>query len=93
MKCCTFFGHRQCPQRIEPMLLQTVEELISKRGVTLFYVGGQGEFDRTVQRVLKKMREKYPHIEWYEVLAYHPEKRSEERQLRFVLYPGFWAVR
>ena len=80
MKCCTFFGHRQCPQRIEPMLLQTVEELIQKQGVTLFYVGGQGEFDRIVQRVLKQMQEKYPNIAWCEVLAYHPNGSAETKK-------------
>lgn len=83
MKCCTFFGHRQCQQRIEPMLLQTVEELIREHGVTLFYVGGQGEFDRTVQRVLNRMQERYPKIEWYEVLAYHPERKSGEHKTLF----------
>ena len=79
MKCCTFFGHRQCPQRIEPMLAKTVEELILEQGVTLFYVGGQGEFDSTVQRVLKKTQEKHPNIEWYEVLAYHPNGSAETK--------------
>jgi len=67
------------------MLAKTVEELILEQGVTLFYVGGQGEFDSAVQRVLKKTQKKHPNIEWYEVLAYHPNGSAETKTHKTLL--------
>ena len=48
-KACTFFGHRDCPETIKPKIRTAVINLIENHGVTMFYVGNQGNFDRMVR--------------------------------------------
>ena len=52
---CTFFGHRDCPDSIEPILRKTIEKLIVDNGVNVFLVGDSGNFDKTVFRVLRDL--------------------------------------
>lgn len=74
---CTFFGHRDTPDEIEPFLLSALEDLITNNHAELFYVGNQGRFDNMVPKNLKKLKEKYPFIRYWVVLAYMPGKRHE----------------
>ena len=73
---CTFFGHRNVPNEIEPILRSTLIDLIEKHDVKLFYVGNHGGFDRMVRRVLKDMAETYK-ITYHVALAYMPGKIDE----------------
>ena len=73
---CTFFGHRDAPHTIEPYLRAAIIELIENKGVDLFYVGNQGAFDRMVIRVLRTLKEEYPKIQYYVVLAYVPHNKE-----------------
>jgi len=66
---CTFFGHRDCPDSVVPVLFQTVEKLILQKGVCIFYVGDSGNFDRCVQQVLLRLKEKYTYIDCSVVLS------------------------
>ena len=52
-KAYTFFGHRDSPETIKPKIRAAVIDLIENHGVTMFYVGNQGNFDRLVRSVLK----------------------------------------
>lgn len=53
MAACTFFGHRECPDSVEPQLRGVLEMLIVEHGVDMFYVGHQGQFDALVRRTLR----------------------------------------
>lgn len=77
MSACTFFGHRDCPDSVKPKLREVLEELIAHRGVNLFYVGNQGQFDAYVRSTLRQLRKEYPHIRYAVVLAYIPGKPHE----------------
>jgi len=77
MPACTFFGHRDCPDRIKPLLKKTLIDLIENHDVDLFYVGQQGAFDAMVYFVLKEMKEVYPHIRYTVVFDQIPEKQDE----------------
>ena len=68
-KSCCFLGHSMVYEEIKPQLKAIIEHLITKEGVTNFYVGTQGGFDKLVYRVLCKLEEKYP-IQIIVVLAY-----------------------
>ena len=59
-KACTFFGHRDCPETIKPKIREAVIDLIENHGVTMFYVGNQGNFDRLVRSALKEVTTAYP---------------------------------
>ena len=69
MSICTFIGHRHCPETIRTVLRESIMELIKNKGITRFYVGTHGEFDRMVYEVLCEIE--FSHrIDVYVVLAY-----------------------
>ena len=74
-KACTFFGHRDCPETIKPKIRTAVINLIENHGVTMFYVGNQGNFDRMVRSVLKEVTTAYPGVGYAVVLAYMPSAK------------------
>ena len=74
-KACTFFGHRDCPETIKPKIRAAVIDLIENHGVTMFYVGNQGNFDRMVRSVLKEVTTAYPGVGYAVVLAYMPSAK------------------
>lgn len=76
MKSCTFFGHRDCPETIKPKIREAVIDLIENHGVTMFYVGNQGNFDRLVRSVLKEVTTAYPGVGYAVVLAYMPPTKA-----------------
>ena len=69
-----FFGHRECPDSINPILIEKLEDLIRNHNVDQFYVGNQGKFDVIVRSVLRKLSTQYPHIRYTIVLTYMPGK-------------------
>ena len=75
---CTFFGHRDCPSSVSPILCKTILELIEKHNVDTFYVGNSGSFDLIVKSVLRKISLQHPHIRFYVVLAYIPQNNISD---------------
>lgn len=71
MSACTFFGHRDCMEDVKEKIVSAVEELVNK-GVDTFYVGTHGNFDFQVLTALRKIKERYPRITYWVVLAYLP---------------------
>ena len=67
-----FFGHRECPQSIRPLLREAVAEVMRRYGTTQFYVGNNGQFDACCRSVLKEMGANYA-----VVLSKIPGKASE----------------
>lgn len=76
MYTCTFFGHRDCPESIKPLLSREIERLICEKGVTDFLVGDSGSFDYLVRRVLMEIENRYA-IRYSVVLAYLPDEKKE----------------
>ena len=77
MCICTFFGHRDCPSTIEPVLRSTIIDLIETQHIDTFYVGHQGAFDSLVRSVLIDLAAAYPQIHYAVVLAQLPTQRGE----------------
>ena len=73
---CCFFGHKDTSSDVKPALYAAIEELITERGVSTFYVGHQGTFDAYVRSALRQLQAKYPHIRYAVVLAYMPGKQT-----------------
>lgn len=59
MVCC-FFGHRDTPQDIRPLIKETVLKLVEENDDVVFYVGNQGGFDAMAHGVLKELSETDP---------------------------------
>ena len=76
LKTCTFFGHRDTPDSIRPVLHNTLINLIETQGTDTFYVGNQGKFDSMVHSELKELSKAYSHIRYSVVLAYLPKKKD-----------------
>ena len=72
---CTFFGHRNTPATVRPILRQVLIDLIEQRGVTRFYVGNHGSFDAMAHRLLAELAQTYP-IRYDVVLAYLQKKND-----------------
>lgn len=81
-KVCFFIGHRDTPDRVYPALEQAVEQLITQ-GVTEFYVGNHGSFDRMAARAVIAAKQLHPQVRLTMLLAYHPGERP------VTLPPGF----
>lgn len=75
-----FFGHRDTPESVQPMLRETLEKLIEQQGADRFYVGNQGSFDAMVLRTLKVLKKQYAHIQYAVVLAYLPTQPNTEME-------------
>ncbi len=77
MKSCTFLGHGNTSEEVKPLIKQVIVNLIKKEGVTDFYVGNHGNFDRWVYSVHKELSEGYNSINYAVVLAYLPNKKED----------------
>lgn len=77
MSSCCFFGHKDTPEDVKPELYAAIEELITQRSVSTFYVGNQGVFDAYVRVALRQLQKRYPHIHYAVVLAYMPGQQTE----------------
>lgn len=86
-KACTFFGHRDSPETIKLKIRAAVIDLIENHGVTMFYVGNQGNFDRLVRSVLKEVTTAYPGVGYAVVLAYMPSAKKSADDFSDTLLP------
>ena len=82
MIACTFFGHRDSPKELKPILRMIITELIEYEGIKTFYVGNQGSFDFMAHDVLRELKLCYPEINFYIVMAY-PPKQSTALSLKY----------
>ena len=73
----TFFGHKDTPDKVKPLIEQTVERLIEENGDITFLVGTHGKFDRMAQNVLVQAKKRYPNIDCQIVLAYIKTEADE----------------
>ncbi len=70
---CTFFGHKDTPSGIKPILGEVLLDLIEHQGINRFYVGNQGNFDAMALGLLKEFEKPYS-LTYDVVLAYLPKK-------------------
>ena len=87
---CTFFGHRDTPQAVKPVLKTVLQELI-EQGVRQFYVGNQGNFDAMVTGVLKELEQSHG-IRFEIVLAYLPKEKDPFYETHSILPEGIENV-
>ena len=60
---CAFFGHRNIPDDLEPRLRETIRQAIEDYGITEFWNGGYGGFDRLAERVVASLKPESPYQE------------------------------
>lgn len=92
-KSCFLFGHADTPQSIVPILEQAIEIEVAK-GVSMFYVGYHGNFDRMAASALRAVKHRHKDILIMLVLAYHPAEQPIEVPLDFdgTYYPPLEGI-
>ena len=83
MKSCFFIGHHDTEIEVAPLLAEAVKRHIVEYGVTDFYVGHYGGFDRMAAHAVKEARKLHPEVRLMLVLPYHPAIRSLETPAGF----------
>ena len=83
---CTFFGHRDTPDTVRPLLREVLLDLIEHHGINQFYVGNQGNFDAMALRLLKGFEKPYS-ITYDVVLAYLPRKTDPFFETYYTILP------
>lgn len=91
MPACALFGHHDCPLTIKPILQNAILAMIEQSTDT-FYVGNQGAFDRLAQHVLHEIKEQFPAISCFIVLAYIPGTTKNCFPLPTILPDGMESV-
>lgn len=74
-KSCFFIGHREASEEIYPVLYAAVEQHIVEYGVTEFFVGHYGGFDRLAALAVKEAKRFYPEVKLTLLLPYHLAER------------------
>lgn len=75
MKSCFFIGHRDADERLLPCLTDMAKRLVTHCGVTRFYAGGYGNFDRLSGKAVIALKNSFPDIRLFLVIPYHPAER------------------
>ena len=88
-----FFGHKDTPSAVKPLLEQTVQLLIEENEEITFLVGTHGAFDLMAQGVIGQAARKYSQITCHIVLSYIPvDKDSEQYALPTLVPKGIESV-
>jgi uncharacterized phage-like protein YoqJ len=86
MIACTFFGHKDTPKTIKPMLRSVLIDLIKNKNVSMFYVGNHGSFDAIVKEILSELKNEYS-FNYSVVLAYIPTNKNVFDDFRDTVCP------
>ena len=74
MASCAFFGHRNLNMEVyKDKLLHIITDLINNNGVTQFYSGFRGDFDRYCSSLIHELKVSYPQIKNILVLSFIPD--------------------
>lgn len=78
-KICTFAGHGEIygENTLKEKLKKEIINLIENQEVTTFYNGGKGQFDWLCADFVKELKNDYPLIKSYLILAYMPGKKKQ----------------
>ena len=75
LKSCAFFGHRNMGvEQYREKLLCIIKDLIESKGVTQFYSGFRGDFDRFCSNTVFGLKANYPNLKNTLVLSYIPNE-------------------
>ena len=77
---CTFFGHRDSPEKIKHLLKKTILYIIEKEGVRDFLVGNNGNFDLYAQCILQEFKNDGMDIRFNIIISRIDEKSLIKKQ-------------
>lgn len=77
-KTCFFIGHRNAPESLRTRLNATIEQLITRCGVTEFVVGHYGRFDAMCAGAVRDAKKRHQEISLVLLLPYYSPKGSKD---------------
>lgn len=83
---CCGFGHREFFSNIEKDLYNTIIRLIEERDVSVFYTGGDGDFDMLFSAAVRRAKKLYPHIKLYLVKPYMLSSLNKDKDFYEAYY-------
>ena len=89
MRSCFFIGHKEASDEVYPALADVVEQHVTEYGVTAFFVGHYGGFDRMAAKAVIAAKKRHPGITLSLLIPYHPAERPIEPPAGFdyTFYP------
>ncbi len=78
MARCFLIGHRELDRTILPQLRASLVRQVEEYGVSEFYVGHYGGFDRVAAVALREVKRDYPQVRLFLLIPYHPAERPVE---------------
>ena len=73
---CFFIGHKDATESIMPLLEAAVCKHITEYGVTEFFVGQYGAFDRMAAQAVVKAKREFPAVRLTILCPFHPAERD-----------------
>ena len=85
-KICSFCGHRDCDSSIRKQIKETITDLIENQGITTFYSGGMGNFDKLCESVVRELKQKYEDIRLCLIMPYMTKKLNTDKEYYNAMY-------
>lgn len=89
-KICCFFGHRDIFYDLQDELKQAIDYAVEKFGITTFYVGGRGQFDKQAEKAVRIAKKKYPQIKLVLVLPYFSNDLNKNKSTYENIYDSIY---
>ena len=85
---CCFFGHRDTPSDVYPIVVAVIKRIVVEQDVQTFYVGSHGNFDRITTSAVRDVKADHPEIELLLVTPYlSPDKTRYEGYYDGIIFP------
>lgn len=88
MKICGFCGHRDCDDELREQIRATIKDIIENDGITVFYSGGMGDFDRLCEHAVREIQRSNKDIKLYLIKPSFTQKLNTEKEYYSNFYDG-----
>ena len=85
-KICCFCGHRDCDSSLREKIKEAITDLIENQGITTFYSGGMGNFDKLCESVVRELKQKHKDIRLCLIMPYMTKRLNTDREYYNAMY-------
>ena len=85
-KICCFCGHRDCDSSLREKIKEAITDLIENQGITTFYSGGMGNFDKLCESVVRELKQKHKDIRLCLIMPYMTKRLNTDKEYYAEMY-------
>ena len=85
-KICSFCGHRDCDRSLREKIKEAITGLVENQGITTFYSGGMGNFDKLSESVVRELKREYKDIRLCLIAPYMTKHLNTDRAYYNAMY-------